>query len=182
MAATGPQRLGLLQLHPGRVRTDRHRNATARLRTSQLACRRKRHPHPTRSGATGRPHLLGLLPRAQPPRAGPIVWNRANKATIEARSVRAGVGHSSYTNGPSHQIFEIWCLGDLGCDPRRELQLDSYLTGDSWTSPGRASRNTGVLTLNVGTSLRQLNASVRNRSSSLGSPNNPSERVPLVWG
>ena len=64
-----PERLGLLQLHPGRVRTDRHPNATARLGTTQLAGRRKRHPDPARAGATRRPDLLGLLPRTQPDRA-----------------------------------------------------------------------------------------------------------------
>jgi cell wall-associated NlpC family hydrolase len=29
-----------------------------------------------------------------------IIWNPANKTTIEARSTRAGVGHFSYANGP----------------------------------------------------------------------------------
>ena len=37
-----------------------------------------------------------------------IIWNPANKTTIEARSTRDGVGHFSYANGPSHHIFEIW--------------------------------------------------------------------------
>jgi hypothetical protein len=34
-----------------------------------------------------------------------IIWNPANKTTIEARGTRAGF---SYANGPSHHIFEIW--------------------------------------------------------------------------
>ena len=37
-----------------------------------------------------------------------IIWNPANKTTIEARGTRDGVGHFSYANGPSHHIFEIW--------------------------------------------------------------------------
>ena len=37
-----------------------------------------------------------------------IIWNPASKTTIEARGTRAGVGHFSYANGPSHHIFEIW--------------------------------------------------------------------------
>ena len=37
-----------------------------------------------------------------------IIWNPANKTTIEARSTRAGIGHFSYADGPSHHIFEIW--------------------------------------------------------------------------
>src|SRR5215211_7608523 len=43
-----------------------------------------------------------------------IIWNPANKTTIEARGTRAGVGHFSYANGPSHHIFEIWRVGNLG--------------------------------------------------------------------
>jgi Peptidase family M23/Transglycosylase SLT domain/NlpC/P60 family len=42
-----------------------------------------------------------------------IIWNPANKTTIEARGTRAGVGHFSYANGPNHRIFEIWRVGDL---------------------------------------------------------------------
>jgi cell wall-associated NlpC family hydrolase len=45
-----------------------------------------------------------------------IVWNPATKTTIEARSSRAGVGHFSYANGPHHDIFEIWRLGNLHAD------------------------------------------------------------------
>jgi hypothetical protein len=37
-----------------------------------------------------------------------IIWNPANKSTIEARSTRDGVGHFSYANGPNHRILEIW--------------------------------------------------------------------------
>jgi cell wall-associated NlpC family hydrolase len=37
-----------------------------------------------------------------------IIWNPANKTTIEARNTRAGVGYFSYANGPRHDIFEIW--------------------------------------------------------------------------
>ena len=47
-----------------------------------------------------------------------IVWNRANKTTIEARGTRAGVGHSSYANGPRHRTFEIWRVGNLARDRR----------------------------------------------------------------
>ena len=47
-----------------------------------------------------------------------IVWNPANKTTIEARSTRAGVGHFSYANGPRHHIFEIWRVGNLVPDRR----------------------------------------------------------------
>jgi cell wall-associated NlpC family hydrolase len=47
-----------------------------------------------------------------------IVWNPANKATIEARGTRAGVGQFSYANGPRHRIFEIWRVGNLHNDPR----------------------------------------------------------------
>jgi hypothetical protein len=32
-------------------------------------------------------------------------------------STRAGVGHFSYANGPSHHIFEIWRVGNLGGGP-----------------------------------------------------------------
>jgi cell wall-associated NlpC family hydrolase len=46
-----------------------------------------------------------------------IIWNPANKTTIEARNTRAGVGHFSYANGPSHHIFEIWRVGNLGGGP-----------------------------------------------------------------
>ena len=46
-----------------------------------------------------------------------IIWNPANKTTIEARGTRAGVGHFSYANGPSHHIFEIWRVGNLGGGP-----------------------------------------------------------------
>ena len=66
-APTGP-RLRLLQLHPDRLRPDRHPHAPDRLRATQLARRRQRHPHPTRPGETRRPGLLGLLPRPQPDR------------------------------------------------------------------------------------------------------------------
>ena len=37
-----------------------------------------------------------------------IIWNPANQTTIEARGSRAGVGHFSYANAPSHHILEIW--------------------------------------------------------------------------
>ena len=47
-----------------------------------------------------------------------IVWNQANKTTIEARGTRAGVGHFSYANGPRHHIFEIWRVGNLAPDRR----------------------------------------------------------------
>jgi cell wall-associated NlpC family hydrolase len=47
-----------------------------------------------------------------------IVWNPANKTTIEARGTRAGVGHFSYANGPRHHIFEIWRVGNLVPDRR----------------------------------------------------------------
>jgi hypothetical protein len=43
-----------------------------------------------------------------------IIWNPANKTTIEARGIRAGVGRFSYANGRSHNIFEIWRVGNLG--------------------------------------------------------------------
>jgi hypothetical protein len=46
-----------------------------------------------------------------------IIWNPASKTTIEARGTRAGVGHFSYANGPSHHIFEIWRVGNLGGVP-----------------------------------------------------------------
>ena len=42
-----------------------------------------------------------------------IVWNPANKTTIEARGTRAGVGRFGYANGPRHRIFEIWRVGNL---------------------------------------------------------------------
>jgi cell wall-associated NlpC family hydrolase len=47
-----------------------------------------------------------------------IVWNPANKTTIEARGTRAGVGHFSYANGPRHRTFEIWRVGNLVSDRR----------------------------------------------------------------
>jgi cell wall-associated NlpC family hydrolase len=47
-----------------------------------------------------------------------IVWNPANKTTIEARGTRDGVGHFSYANGPRHHIFEIWRVGNLARDRR----------------------------------------------------------------
>jgi cell wall-associated NlpC family hydrolase len=47
-----------------------------------------------------------------------IVWDPANKTTIEARSTRAGVGYFSYANGPRHHIFEIWRLSNLNGDLR----------------------------------------------------------------
>jgi hypothetical protein len=37
-----------------------------------------------------------------------IIWNPANKTTIEGRGTREGVGHFSYARGSSHHIFEIW--------------------------------------------------------------------------
>jgi hypothetical protein len=46
-----------------------------------------------------------------------IIWNPATKTTIEARNTRADVGHFSYANGPSHHIFEIWRIGNLGGGP-----------------------------------------------------------------
>ena len=46
-----------------------------------------------------------------------IVWNPANKTTIEARNTRAGVGHFSYANGRSHHIFEIWRVADVTGQP-----------------------------------------------------------------
>jgi hypothetical protein len=42
-----------------------------------------------------------------------IIWNPATKTTIEARNSRAGVGHFSYANGPSHHIFEIWRVREV---------------------------------------------------------------------
>ena len=57
--------LGLLQLHPSRLRPDRRQDAPHRHRATQLAGRRQRHPHPTRPRETRRPDLLGLLPRTQ---------------------------------------------------------------------------------------------------------------------
>jgi len=48
---------------------DRHPNATACLRPTELASRREWHPHPARPGATRRSDLLGLLPGTQPDRA-----------------------------------------------------------------------------------------------------------------
>src|SRR5215204_602400 len=47
-----------------------------------------------------------------------IVWNPANKTTIEARGTRAGVGQFSYANGPRHRTFEIWRVGNLVPDRR----------------------------------------------------------------
>jgi len=46
-----------------------------------------------------------------------IIWNPANKTTIEARGTRAGVGHFSYASGTSHYIFEIWRPGYGGEPP-----------------------------------------------------------------
>lgn len=42
-----------------------------------------------------------------------IVWNPANKSTIEAHSTRDGIGHFSYANGPQHHMFEIWRVANL---------------------------------------------------------------------
>ncbi len=36
-----------------------------------------------------------------------IIWNPANKTTVESRGIRDGVGHFSSANGPNHHIFEI---------------------------------------------------------------------------
>jgi hypothetical protein len=46
-----------------------------------------------------------------------IIWNPANKTTIEARNTRGGVGHFTYANGPGHHIFEIWRVGNLSGRP-----------------------------------------------------------------
>jgi hypothetical protein len=42
-----------------------------------------------------------------------IIWNPADKTTIEARTTRDGVGHFSYARGPNHHIFEIWRIGNV---------------------------------------------------------------------
>ena len=42
-----------------------------------------------------------------------IIWNPANKTTIEARGTRAGVGHFSYAPGSSHHTFEIWRVKNI---------------------------------------------------------------------
>jgi hypothetical protein len=68
MGAAGPN-VWDCSIHAGRLRANRHPNAPACLRATQLAGRGKRHPHPTRPGATRRPDLLGLLPGTQPNRA-----------------------------------------------------------------------------------------------------------------
>jgi cell wall-associated NlpC family hydrolase len=46
-----------------------------------------------------------------------IVWDPAGHRTIEARDSRHGVGHFSYRDGPRHQIFEIWRLGNVADQP-----------------------------------------------------------------
>jgi hypothetical protein len=56
-----------------------------------------------------------------------IVWNPANKTTIEARGTRAGVGQCSYADGPRHRIFEIWRVGNLVPD-RRQIGAQSQLS------------------------------------------------------
>ena len=54
-----------------------------------------------------------------------IIWNPANKTTIEARNTRAGVGHFSYANGPSHHIFEIWRITKVASHPQDHSRLRS---------------------------------------------------------
>jgi hypothetical protein len=63
-----------------------------------------------------------------------IVWNPANKTTIEARNTRVGVGHFSYANGPSHDIFEIWRVRNVAGHPVPQLT----------TVPGQAACVGGV--------------------------------------
>jgi hypothetical protein len=46
-----------------------------------------------------------------------IVWDPASRRTVEARDARHGVGHFSYRDGPRHQIFEIWRLGNVADQP-----------------------------------------------------------------
>jgi hypothetical protein len=77
-----------------------------------------RYPAPPPRNATGSPPATA--PRVQPGQENPatmIIWNLANKTTIEARGTRAGVKHLSYANGRSHHIFEIWRVGNLGGGP-----------------------------------------------------------------
>jgi hypothetical protein len=84
---------------------------------TQLAGRRQRHPHPARPRKPG--DLIFWDSYRGPSRIGHvmIIWNPANKTTIEARNTRGGVGHFSYADGPSHHIFEIWRVGNLGGRP-----------------------------------------------------------------
>jgi len=48
-----------------------------------------------------------------------VVWDPASRMTIEARDTASGVGHFSYSSGPSHHIFEIWRVGNVADTPSK---------------------------------------------------------------
>jgi hypothetical protein len=48
-----------------------------------------------------------------------VVWDPANRSTIEALDTALGVGHFSYRGGPSHHIFEIWRVGNVADTPAK---------------------------------------------------------------
>ena len=118
MGAAGPTRLRLLQLHPGRLRPDRHPDAPAppSAQRSWLAAGNGTRIRP---GHEKPGDLIFWDSYLGPNQIGHvmIVWNPATKTTIEARSTRAGIGHFSYANGPRHHIYEIWRVGNLGDGP-----------------------------------------------------------------
>jgi hypothetical protein len=48
-----------------------------------------------------------------------MVWDPASRSTIEALDTAQGVGHFSYSGGPSHHIFEIWRVGNVTDTPSK---------------------------------------------------------------
>jgi cell wall-associated NlpC family hydrolase len=48
-----------------------------------------------------------------------MVWDPANRNTIEALDTAQGVGHFSYRGGASHHIFEIWRVGNVADTPSK---------------------------------------------------------------
>jgi hypothetical protein len=48
-----------------------------------------------------------------------MVWDRANRSTIEALDTAQGVGHVSYRSGSGHHIFEIWRVGNVADTPSK---------------------------------------------------------------
>jgi hypothetical protein len=69
-----------------------------------------------------------------------IIWNPATKTTIEARNTRAGVGHFSYANAPSHHIFEIWRVRKVAGPTQGSSRMEAGRQGQIRTQAPMLSR------------------------------------------
>lgn len=85
------------------------------------------------------PHAIGHVA---------IVWDPAQQTTVEARSTRAGVGHFSYADCPTHAICEVWRVANITDHPHHTANSAASLAVNAAaardTDPGDPDPPTGV--------------------------------------